>query len=205
LLEWKETNITNDILNVVSRLSSKIFLGDKLCRNETWIRLSKEYVVTAVESTKSFLAWPRYLHFMIPWVSKDAKLVLRQLDGIRAILRPVLEERELMKAEARKMGTPVPVFEDTLEWLQEESRGAAYDPAAYQMLLTIAAIHTTSDLLSQVIMRLGNEPHLIHDLRAEIVSVLGAEGFSKASIANLKLMDSALKETQRMKPLQMRK
>jgi cytochrome P450 len=192
LLEWKETNITNDILNVVSRLSSKIFLGDKLCRNETWIRLSKEYVVTAVESTKSFLAWPKYLHFMIPWVSKDAKLVLRQLDGIRAILRPILEERELMKAEARKMGTPVPVFEDTLEWLQEESQGAAYDPAAYQMLLTIAAIHTTSDLLSQVIMRLGNEPHLIHDLRAEIVSVLGAEGFSKASIANLKLMDSKL-------------
>ncbi|OWY55966.1 cytochrome P450 monooxygenase-like protein [Alternaria alternata] len=173
--EWKETNITNGILNVVSRLSSKIFLGDKLCRNENWIRLSKEYVVTAVESTKSFLAWPR----------------------------PILEERELMKAEARKMGTPVPVFEDTLEWLQEESQGAAYDPAAYQMLLTVAAIHTTSDLLSQVIMRLGNEPHLIDDLRAEIVSVLGAEGFSKASIANLKPMDSALKETQRMKPLQM--
>lgn len=189
----------------MSRLSSKIFLGDKLCRNEDWIRLSKEYVVTAVESTKSFLAWPKYLHFMIPWVSKDAKLVTRQLDGIRAILKPILEERELMKAEARKMGTPVPVFEDTLEWLQEESQGAAYDPAAYQMLLTIAAIHTTSDLLSQVIMRLGNEPHLIDDLRAEIVSVLGAQGFSKASIANLKLMDSALKETQRMKRLQMRK
>ncbi|KAF7678873.1 hypothetical protein GT037_002621 [Alternaria burnsii] len=135
--------------------------------------------------------------------SSDAKLVIRQLDGIRAILRPILEERELMKAEARKMGTPVPVFEDTLEWLQEESQGAAYDPAAYQMLLTVAAIHTTSDLLSQVIMRLGNEPHLIDDLRAEIVSVLGAEGFSKASIANLRLMDSALQETQRMKPLQM--
>ncbi|CAN9356631.1 unnamed protein product [Alternaria alternata] len=201
--EWKETNITNDILNVVSRLSSKIFLGDKLCRNENWIQLSKEYVVTAVESTKRFLAWPKYLHFMIPWVSKDAKLVIQQLDGIRAILKPILEERELMKVEARKMGTPVPVFEDTLEWLQEESQGAAYDPAAYQMLLTIAAIHTTSDLLSQVIMRLGNEPHLIDDLRAEIVSVLGAEGFSKASIASLKLMDSALKETQRMKPLQM--
>lgn len=142
---------------------------------------------------------------MIPWVSKDAKLVIRQLDSIRAILRPILEERELMKAKARERGTPVPVFEGTLEWLQKESQGAAYDPAAYQMLLTVAAIHMTSDLLSQVIMRLGNEPHLIDVLRAKIVSVLGAEGFSKALIANLKLMDSALNETQRMKPIQMRK
>ncbi|KAH7076351.1 cytochrome P450 [Paraphoma chrysanthemicola] len=202
-LKWKETNITNDINNVVSRLSSKIFLGDKLCRNENWIELSKEYVHTAVGSTKAFLAWPKYLHFIIPWVSKDAKLVLRQLNGIRAILKSISKERETMKAEARKMGKPVPVFEDTLEWLQEESKAAAYDPAVYQMLLTVAAIHTTSDLLSQVLMRLGNEPHLIDDLRAEIVSVVGAEGFSKASIANLKLMDSALKETQRVKPLQM--
>ncbi|KAH6616256.1 cytochrome P450 [Boeremia exigua] len=202
-LKWKETNITNDILKVVSRLSSKIFLGDKLCRDERWIELSKEYVVTAVESTKSFLAWPRSLHFIIPWVSKDAKLVLQLLNGIRGILQPILDERERMKTEAKKMGKPVPVFEDTLEWLQEESKGAAYDPAAYQMLLTIGAIHTTSDLLSQILMRLGNEPHLIDDLRAEIVSVVGADGFSKGSIANLKLMDSALKETQRIKPLQL--
>ncbi|KAH7069376.1 cytochrome P450 monooxygenase-like protein [Paraphoma chrysanthemicola] len=201
--EWKETNISHDVHNVVARLSSKVFLGDKLCRDETWLKLSNEYVQTAVESTKRFLAWPEYLKFIIPWVSKDAKLALRQLNGIRAILNPIVKEREVMKAEARKMGKPVPIFEDTLEWLQAESKGAAYDPAVYQMLLTVAAIHTTSDLLSQIMMRLGNEPRLIDDLRAEIISVLGAEGFSKASIANLKLMDSALKETQRIKPLQM--
>ncbi|KAL8349413.1 hypothetical protein RB598_005001 [Gaeumannomyces tritici] len=49
--------------------------------------------------------------------------------------------------------------------------------------------------------RLAAACELIEPLRKEAVEVFGAEGWSKQSLYKLKLMDSALKETQRVKPI----
>jgi cytochrome P450 len=122
------------------------------------------------------------------------------LNEARGILGRILKQREQAKAEAARKGEPAPVYNDMLEWIEQESKGLALDPVVLQMTLTFAVIHTTSDLLSQTMMRLGNEPHLIEDLRKEIVQVLTTDGLTKVALANLKLMDSAIKETQRINP-----
>jgi cytochrome P450 len=143
---------------------------------------------------------PSAFKFLIPWFSNDAQAVSRKLNDARAILNAILEERRQIKGEAKRMGKTAPKFDDMLEWLEEESQGDRYDPATYQMLLSFAAIHTSSDLLSDTMVRLANEPHLISEIREEIVQVISTEGLTKAALSNLKLMDSALKETQRIKP-----
>ncbi|RAR09011.1 cytochrome P450 monooxygenase-like protein [Stemphylium lycopersici] len=117
-----------------------------------------------------------------------------------AILAPMVEKRKKIKAEAREKGELVPEFNEMFEWLEYESKGTKFNPVGYQMVLSFAAIHTTSDLLGQTMMHLADEPQSIAALREEIVRVLSTDGLTKAALANLKLVDSALKEIQRVKP-----
>ncbi|KAI8239423.1 Cytochrome P450 monooxygenase eqxH [Colletotrichum sp. SAR 10_99] len=49
-------------------------------------------------------------------------------------------------------------------------------------------------------MDLAQHPELFQPLREELVRVLGTEGLKKSALNNLKLMDSVLKESQRLKP-----
>lgn len=46
LAEWKETVIADSILQLTARLSTTIFLGDTMCRNEDWLSASKAYTVS---------------------------------------------------------------------------------------------------------------------------------------------------------------
>ncbi|KAI1259362.1 cytochrome P450 [Xylariaceae sp. FL1019] len=51
-------------------------------------------------------------------------------------------------------------------------------------------------------VQLAENPDFFALLREEIATVIGASGWEKASLHGLKLLDSALKETQRLKPAQ---
>ncbi|KAG6288684.1 hypothetical protein E4U46_003091 [Claviceps purpurea] len=53
----------------------------------------------------------------------------------------------------------------------------------------------------KVMLDIACNPELVEPLRKEIISVLGVAGWSKHSLYQLKLMDSVLKESQRLKPI----
>ena len=89
---------------------------------------------------------------------------------------------------------------DALEWPEQASKGRPYDMATPQVMLSLAAIHTMSDMLTQVLYDLCTRHDLIQALRQEVISVLKEDGWRKSSLSNLRLMDSVLKESQRMKP-----
>ena len=65
----------------------------------------------------------------------------------------------------------------------------------------MAAIHTTTETTCQALLDICEYPDVADELRKEIVEVLSAEGWAKTSLYKLKLMDSFLKESQRMRPL----
>lgn len=71
--------------------------------------------------------------------------------------------------------------------------------------LSLVAIHTTSDLLQEVMIRIASRPELFQVLRNEIVEVLGRDGLKKTALYNLKIMDSVIKESQRLKTNTLRK
>lgn len=72
-------------------------------------------------------------------------------------------------------------------------------------MLSLVAIHTTSDLLQEAMIRIAQHPGLFKVLRDEIVEVLGKDGLKKTALYNLKIMDSVLKESQRLKTNSLRK
>lgn len=70
-----------------------------------------------------------------------------------------------------------------------------------RIALSLFAIHTTSDLMSEIMTQLARHPEVVKPLREEVIEVLRRDGLKKTALYNLKLMDSVIKECQRIKPV----
>lgn len=78
--------------------------------------------------------------------------------------------------------------------------GPPLDPAATQLSFAISALHTTTELLKQAILDVAAHPELIEPLREEIKAVVNERGWTTAGLFKMRLLDSVVKETQRLKP-----
>ena len=194
------------VLDIVARVSSRVFLGEELCRNEEWLRITKSYTSIVFGAALTLRAYPRVLRPLVHWFLPQCKEVRTVAAEAEKLLKPVVHQRRQLQAAALAKGEPVPVFNDTVEWAEAEAeaRGAPlsiYDSATFQLNMSVAAIHTTTDLAMQTIITLARFPDVIPELRDEIVSVLRKEGWNKSALFNMKLLDSVIKETQRLKPI----
>ncbi|KAK6201769.1 hypothetical protein LQW54_009348 [Pestalotiopsis sp. IQ-011] len=61
-------------------------------------------------------------------------------------------------------------------------------------------MHTTTELLKQTLVDICMHPELIEPLRSEAEAAIGQNGWTTAGMSQMQLMDSVIKETQRMKP-----
>lgn len=199
--EWREFNIKADVLDIISRLSSRVFLGDEVCRNEAWLEVTKSYTVNAFIGAETMRIYPSWLRPLAQWFVPQCKVLRQQVADSRRIIEPVLQKRRDLRAQARAKGEPIPRFNDGLDWFEEESRGAKYDAAGAQLGLSAVAIHTTTDLLVETMLRIAEHPELFDAIRKEIADVLSAEGWKKTALFNMKLTDGVLKEAQRLKPV----
>lgn len=190
------------MLSAVTRLSSRVFLGPELCRNEAWLNITVMYVVDCFIAAERLRIVPKPLRRIVHWFMPSCKRVRGHVAEVRSIIQPVIDARAREKRAAVEQGRPIPTYDDAIEWAEEESARSKYDPALFQLSIAGAAIHTTTDLVTQVILNILPKPDLVAALRAEIIDVLSREGWAKTSLYNLKLMDSVMKETQRLKPIQ---
>ncbi|KAH8757296.1 cytochrome P450 [Diaporthe sp. PMI_573] len=200
--EWQEIILGQTILNIVSRLSSRVFLGSEICRNEAWLEITVMYVVDCFVAAERLRIVPKPLRRIVHWFLPECQRIRSHVAKARSIIQPVIDARAREKRTAAEQGRPLPTYDDAIQWGEEESAKSKYDPAIYQLALAGAAIHTTTDLVTQVILNILPRPDLVAALRAEMIDVLGREGWAKTSLYNLKLMDSVMKETQRLKPIQ---
>lgn len=196
--EWHTLNLNEHISTIVSRMSSRVFMGEELCRDEGWNNACAYYTRKTFEAMMILCVIPRWLRPYIHWVLPQCREVRRALIAARKELDPHIERRQRNKAEALARGEESP-FDDAIEWFAQG--GSALPPADCQIALTLAAIHTTTDLLSQTMINIATYPEMFTVLREEIVRVLSVQGLKKSALADLKIMDSFLKETQRMKPI----
>ncbi|KAI1491320.1 cytochrome P450 [Biscogniauxia mediterranea] len=201
--EWRKIHAKPVILDIISRISSRVFLGDELCRNEEWLHITKSYTVAAFTAAQDLRMFPSVIRPLVHWFVPQCRSLRALRRRAKEIMAPVIEKRNRIKREAVASGQPVPKFNDAIEWIEEEALKADYDPANFQLTLSVVAIHTSSDLMQQVVMDLAENPQYIQPLRDEVVGVLRAEGWKKSALYNMKLLDSAIKESQRLKPITM--
>lgn len=196
--EWHAIQPQPDLMRIVSRVSSRIFMGEELCRDEEWVRVSGDYTLNSFATSNLLRAYPRWARSFVHWFIPECRELRRKLNDARQSLQPHLDRRNAIKREAAAQGKPCP-FDDSIEWFEKEY--PKHDPATEQIAISLVAYHTTSDLLMETLFNLCQHPELLKPLREEIVTVLSEEGLKKTSLNNLKLMDSVIKESQRLRPI----
>ncbi|KAL5339002.1 cytochrome P450 [Aspergillus crustosus] len=204
--EWHAIPLHQSVLRTISQVSSRVFQGPPLCRNPDWLRITVNHTVTFFESAESLKVWPRPLRPLAAKFLPLCRKLRAEAAEARRLIAPVLEERRARRAQRALNQDEQKEIEDDeeehmIEWAEETANGADYDAALLQMKVSLASIHTTSDLVSQTLFNLSSRPELVEDLRKEVISVIGQYGWVKPALYQLKLMDSVLKESQRLKPI----
>ncbi|KAF3765310.1 cytochrome P450 [Cryphonectria parasitica EP155] len=197
--EWHEMTLKDGLLDLVARLSARVFLGDEeITHNASWLGITKSYTVDSFLASHELRTYPRFLQTIIHWFLPRAQKVRAQLKEAESIIKPVMERRRAERASS----TGLAEKSDTIEWTEQiaRERKLQYYPAAFQLNLAVSAIHTTTDLLAHTVYCLLQNPEFIQPLRDEIISVVAEGGLKHASLYKLKLMDSVVKEAQRLKP-----
>lgn len=146
--------------------------------------------------------FPPSIRFLAHWFLPECRKLRHERKEAIRIITPLIKRRRELRQAAIEAGDPIPKFNDALDWSEQEAEvtGSSFDPVIFQLTLSLLAIHTTYDLLQQTMIDLGRNPQYIEPLRREATELLAAEGWKKSTLFKLKLLDSAIKESQRLKP-----
>ena len=195
--EWQTRLIKNDILQLVARLSSRVFLGKGLCRNDTWLQITKDYTVDTFLASSLLRLCPGPLRPVLYWFIPTCTRLRKEVRDANRLVTSEVEMRRQRAEACLKAGKKPPKAADAIGWMVECSRGRQVDYVAAQLSLSTAAIHTTSETMLKCMTRLCDTPEIVTPLREEMISVLKEDGWSKQTLYKLKLLDSFLKEIQR--------
>lgn len=191
----------------MAQLSSRGFLGNEdLCRNPDWLELAFDLLEESFIAAHILRLWPLRLRRLVRWFIPSYRKALSQLQDATSWIQPLLDKRKGSASGKEISPDKNGGVTTAIEWLEEASKGSAQSLSAQDftsMLLTLslAALDTTTDLLSKTMCDLAENPKLVKDLRKEIIEVIGQEGMTRSSLQKLFLMDSVMKESQRFRPL----
>lgn len=185
------------LLQLVARVSSRVFVGPELCTNEDWLDVSVNFTNHAMAAVEALASWPSILRPFAYMFLPDIRTAKREFARAREILKPVFQKRREQNRKARDAGELTSKTADTIGWFDEVAKGSSYDETRAQLGLSLAAIHTTSELVSGVISDLCDHPEWFEPLREEMSAAIKAHGWSKKALRDMRLMDSLMKESQR--------
>ncbi|KAJ5504731.1 hypothetical protein N7463_007605 [Penicillium fimorum] len=202
--EWKPFPLAYKIPYMVARVSSLIFVGETISNDDEWINVSVNYAIDSFTAMRELREWPSVLHPIVHWFLPSSQKIRNHLETARCIISRELEKRALIRAGKLPAEDP-PRGPDAIDWYRETAEARnnlTFDQSIAQVGLALAAIHTTSNLLTNVMYDLAAYPEYIQPLRDEIRAVAAEDGtLKKTSLLKLKLMDSVMKESQRTHPL----
>ncbi|QSZ32315.1 hypothetical protein DSL72_001889 [Monilinia vaccinii-corymbosi] len=207
---WKTVPVYGKVLNIVSLLSGRVFVGAPLCRNEEWIQTTISYTINLGASVG--MLWKR------PWWQRRifAPLYFRTYhDAHRKaeeLLRPILEREIAHGPSEQEAKAGEQTDGQLIKWLlshtpQKDGNIDVKQLAHDQLTVSLAAIHTTSITISHLLYDLATYPEHVAPLREELESVIaehkaaGGNGkLSKVELTKLWKLDSFIKESQRINP-----
>lgn len=201
--DWTPCTFGHHAAPMIARLSALAFLGPKFCRNPDWIDVSVNYTLDVFNAARVLNLWNPIFRPVVVWFLPQTRKLRTHLRKARSIIEPEMAER----ARQRKLMNPN-THNDALEWFRESSEAAnkPLDISLSQICLSIAAIHITSQLLINIMYDLAAYPEYFNGLREELSRVLKEDqGWKSTTPAKLKMMDSVIKESQRMNPSSMSK
>lgn len=201
LQDWKTIDLKPLIYRIVARVSTLVFLGEEASRNEEWLDVAVSYTVNLVQAAQKLRAVPSLLRPIVQWWTPELQLCRQQVAKAREIINPMVQDRLRRKAS----GEITEKTADMISWVDDKAKakGVEIDFAGLQLMFAVAALHTTTETLSLFMCDVveNESENWISRLREEMVSTLKSFGWKKTSLYSMTLLDSAMKESQRMNTL----
>ncbi|GAW21478.1 hypothetical protein ANO14919_109970 [Xylariales sp. No.14919] len=194
--------LSDAILRIITRTTSRAFLGDKICHNKKWLENALAHAAGVFTAGYELRLWPAPIRPIVHWFLPKCRNARAQVKIAHDIIMPVILERRAERARMEAAGQAPPEYNDAMSWFEQAANGKDYDPIGAQLALSFSSIYTTADLVSQVLINLAQHPDILEPLREEIRTVVGQKGWQNDSLFNMKLLDSVMKETQRLKPIE---
>ncbi|PIL33520.1 cytochrome P450 [Ganoderma sinense ZZ0214-1] len=195
--DWVSMPVMKTMLNVVARVSNRVFVGLPVCRNQKFLDIAIAFTIDVVKDRTIINVFPDSLKSYVAWLTTNVRASIRH-----AIphIKPLLDERKAKILEngvgENWPGKP----NDMLEWILEQAipRNSSDESIASRILLVnFAAIHTSSNSITHALFDLAAAPQYLQPLREEIEPIIAAEGWTKAAMGKMWKVDSFLRESQR--------
>lgn len=145
-----------------------------------------------------------WLHGLISMILPGAWRGAAYVRQAKKLLVPEIRRRQ-QELQAGKAGTTD--HQNILSWMIEIGKEHEKDPADLahlEVIMSLASIHTSQMNAVHVLYDLAAHPEYLEGLRNEIKQVIQEDGlwmqWKKSSFSKLRLLDSFMKESQRVNP-----
>ncbi|KAL5338067.1 cytochrome P450 [Aspergillus crustosus] len=202
--DWSQINFYFTILRLITRSTSRIIVGDNLCRDEEWLQTITKYSEKLGLTLVCLRPLPLFLRPLAAKLLPSVRYLKKTLEHVKDdIFVPVILARREAEAYDRKYQKP----DDFIQWMMDtadndfdrEPGNIAYGVMA---IMALAITHTTTMLITQGLYDLMIHPEYLQPLKREIRSTLKS-GWANATVRDFtsqRLMDSFLRESQRLNP-----
>ncbi|KDQ57928.1 hypothetical protein JAAARDRAFT_34744 [Jaapia argillacea MUCL 33604] len=193
--EWTKLPGLSTIMQVVCRISNRVFVGLPLCRNKDYGQLNIQFTIDVVKGAAIINLFPSFLK---PLAGRLFTNVPASIERGMKHLQPLIEERLKCMEEYGEDWSDKP--NDMLMWFMEDAKGEERTIRNWTLrILTVnfAAIHTSSMSFTHALFHLAANPQYIQPMREEVEAIVKEEGWTKAAMQKMRKLDSFLKESQR--------
>ncbi|EYE91684.1 cytochrome P450 [Aspergillus ruber CBS 135680] len=201
--DWTSIPLLPVMVKIIARMSNRAFVGFPVCRNEKWLDAAAGFShhVTMVQMTlRAFPPFFRpFLDFFLP-SSWKYRACIRQ--G-KKILAPEIRQRRFRETTDPNYEKPQDLLQAMMDLSTPGQKDSDPEDLAYrQLVMSLAAVHTTGSALAQVIFDLAARPEYFDILREEVNQIVAedGEGWGKQSLNKMRKMDSFFRESQRFNP-----
>ncbi|KAI9168060.1 Ent-kaurene oxidase [Paramyrothecium foliicola] len=204
--EWTPIPVHHAMVEIVARVSSRMFGGTELSRNKGWVDSTINFALDGFVGAQAIKQYPMFIRpLAAKFIPALGKIKEHHATAQRVIV-PILRARRA-KAAANWPDTDGEPPADFLQWMLDNADGEEQEEsfiAQIQLKLSFAAIHTSAAAPTQLLYDLCVMPEYIKPLLDEISEVrseLQDGNFDKRSLGKLEKLDSIMKESQRFNPL----
>ncbi|VDC06744.1 unnamed protein product [Peniophora sp. CBMAI 1063] len=198
---WNAVPSVKTFQRIVSRVTNRLFINVPLCRDTEWLELNLNYAVDVALGALYVKLTPTPLR---PFSGALLSKLKAHKKRANELVGPVIEERLRDFTENGGKTTDLP--NDLITWLIEaapEHQRKAHLLTDRVLLVNFASLHSSTNTFLHVLYKVAANPDFVAPLREEAERIVATGGWTKASVAKMRRLDSFIRETQRVHMLDM--
>ncbi|PGH15382.1 hypothetical protein AJ80_05566 [Polytolypa hystricis UAMH7299] len=197
---WKAYNALKVCSSLMHRVTSRILIGEELCRDPEYIESSLKFSESVFMNGVMLSSVPLGpLRKLLSWIGSYTHR--RNMQKVINLVGPVIESRLQNMRENPDGSRPVDAIQWTIEQSGPSDKERTPRRLAHQVLQNLwAGSGAPGGMLTQMIYQLLSYPEYLEPMREEVRNSISEHGWTDKMLNNIPSVDSFLRETNRLYP-----